>query len=273
MASDSAAVSLGQVFEKAEVPQPLATYITDTCMVTTVDDFLSYVVRGKFEEELKDVVVERFPVVEAAENVTAFTIQQQRLYITKLRAAYRLAVEAEAQANAAKERNQADKVETDMEKPLGPELEQSLAERWAALHNWQPIKSMKAAPKFKNRVFREFRVGATTLHPVEKAVTLRQSKRPQEPERLPVGGGALVYETVRPATRDVNTPLGYIASLRLIMGTYAYCGSHQVTSKKDPTKEVVFFPWEVALGYADEAMEKVLEIPIFEDRKLGKSAF
>ena len=132
---------------------------------------------------------------------------------------------------------------------------------------------MKAAPKFRNRVTRELRNGCVTNHPVEKAVTLLQAKRPVEPERLPVvpgltGDSALVYEHTKPQTRHVSTLLEYFAALRLIMGTYAYCGSHVVVSRKTGNK-VKFFTWGATLGYADTALHKVLEIAIPEHAKLA----
>ena len=111
------------------------------------------------------------------------------------------------------------------------------------------------------------------MHTVEKAVTLLQTKRPSEPERLPVPGTSsgtaqLVYEHTRPIARDVNTLLGYVSALRLICGTYAYCGSHVVDSKVSPGTPVIFFDYGTVLAYADDAMHKTLEIAIPEGAKL-----
>lgn len=108
------------------------------------------------------------------------------------------------------------------------------------VHDWQPTKSMKAVPKFKKRLSREFRAMAVTNRPVEKAAIRLQAKKPFEPESHLVGGdsgeGALVYEHAHPQQRSVHSLLGYFCSLRLIMGTYAHCGSHKVQSKVDPTR-------------------------------------
>ena len=64
------------------------------------------------------------------------------------------------------------------------------------------------------------------------------------------------------------TLLEYFAALRLIMGTYAYCGGHTVTSKRSGNR-VTFFTWGATLGYADTALHKTLEIAIPEHAKLA----
>ena len=132
--------------------------------------------------------------------------------------------------------------------------------------------SMKAAPKLRNRVVREFNGKCMTNHAVEKAVTSLQAKRPVEPERLPVGPAgaeaALIYEREKPQTRKVYTVLEYFACLRLIMGTYAYCGTDLVPSQASPGTTVEFFSWEVAIGYADDVLHKCLEISVPEHARL-----
>ena len=93
-----------------------------------------------------------------------------------------------------------------------------------------------------------------------------------EPDRLPAGPAnavaTLIYERERPQTRNVSTLLEYFAALRLLMGTYAYCGTHVVESKAEKGTRVLFFPWEVALGYADNALHKTLEVNLPEQAKL-----
>ena len=109
---------------------------------------------------------------------------------------------------------------------------------------------------------------------MEKAVTLLQAKRPHEPERLPIVTGntgsttQLIFEQVKPQTRDVHTLLGYISALRLIMGSYAYCGTHLTKSKIHPQTDVMFFDFGTCLGYADDCMHRTLEIRLPEPQKL-----
>ena len=111
-----------------------------------------------------------------------------------------------------------------------------------------------------------------TNHTVEKCAASLQAKRPIEPDRFPVGPASavatLIYEREKPQLRTVSTLLEYFSCLRLMMGAYAYCGTHKVESKLVPGAQVVFFPWETALGYADNSMHKVLEISIPEPHKL-----
>ena len=91
---------------------------------------------------------------------------------------------------------------------------------------------MKPAPKLKNRIFREFKAHAVTPHTVDKAVTIEDTKRPQEATWVPicsgVAGDASYFETAKPMRRTISTPLEYISALRLLTGAYAYCGTYWV---------------------------------------------
>ena len=99
-----------------------------------------------------------------------------------------------------------------------------------------------------------------------------EAKRPVEPERLPVGpagsAAALIYEREKPQVKSVRTLLEYFSALRLLMGTYAYCGTDMVDSTECPGTKVQYFPWEVALGYADDSMHKCIENNVPEHEKL-----
>ena len=62
--------------------------------------------------------------------------------------------------------------------------------------------------------------------------------------------------------------LDYFSALRLLVGTYTYCGSHTVESRMRKGETVIFFDWGSALGYCDDLMHKTLEINIPENTKL-----
>ena len=253
----SKANALQNVFREAETPQELQDFLENTLDITSVGDFVEYVVRANYQEEWRNLVAGAFPVrprveaVEATEDapatpaVNAFTDIDQRKLVAKMRNTYKVALGAEKEEEDTKKKAREDQVAEDMEKPLDPDLKRQVASLWT--HDWQPISSMKAAPKFANRVIREFRALCVTNHTVEKAVTLLQAKRIVEPERLPVipgltGSSALIYEHDKPQTRQIHTLLEYFAALRLIMHTYAYAGGHRVESKIRPGTHVVFFP-------------------------------
>ena len=263
------ATNLQGIFAKVEAPQELVSYFTETCKLVTVDLFLDYVVRDNYETELKSIVSEKFQVKED------FTAEEQRLYISKARGAYRLALEM---VRSSKDRQAADaareeqlKTETDVERDLDPEFRKALKKQWADNHDWTPHRSMKAGPPLRNRCYREFRSEAMTLHMVEKALTIEDAKKPAEKKTLPLGGGAeenLCMEYKPPMRKVVDTTLGYVAALRLIMGTYSYCGSHEVPSKKAKGTNITFFPWGVGLSYCDQVMDKTLKVAIPEHAKL-----
>ena len=100
-----------------------------------------------------------------------------------------------------------------------------------------------------------------TLHHVEKCVTIQDMKAPQNQEKskIAVGGDGdsqLIWETAKPQKRTVRTVLEYVAALRLLMGTYAFCGTYMVESKAKKGEWVQMMPWGQALAYCDEVTEK-----------------
>ena len=275
--------ALQNVFREAETPQELQDFLENTLGIMCVGDFVEYVVRANYQEEWRTIVTGAFPLrakveaVAAAQlaaatpEIIAFTDIDQRKLVAKMRNTYKVAIGAEKEEEEMKKKARDDQVAEDMEKPLDPDLKRQVASLWT--HDWQPISSMKAAPKFANRVIREFRALCVTNHTVEKAVTLLQAKRIVEPERLPVipgltGSSALIYEHDKPQTRQIHTLLEYFAALRLIMHTYAYAGGHRVESRIKPGTHVVFFPLGTAIEYHDTALHKTLEIAIPEHTKL-----
>ena len=83
------------------------------------------------------------------------------------------------------------------------------------------------------------------------------------------GENQLYWETAKPPKRTIRTTLEYVAALRLLTGTYAFCGTHPVPSKTIKNAMVLMMPWEGALGYADWVMEKVIKVDLPEAAKLS----
>ena len=65
-------------------------------------------------------------------------------------------------------------------------------------------------------------------------------------------GPQLIHEHSKPQARNIYTLLDYFSALRLLMGTYTYCGSHTVESRVRKGETVCFFDWGSALGYCDD---------------------
>ena len=259
----SAANPLMEIFAKAGAPDALRDYFISDCQLISLDLFLDYVVRQTLEQEIKDTVVEKFKVNEG------FTIEQQRLFVSKARGAYRIALQMHQSLQKRSEQHAADQLEADIEKNLDPETIAQLKKSWSDLHPWQPVKSMRAAPALRNRVFREFRNYSVTLHTVEKAITVGDAKRHRDTTKTPLGNGedAPFLETKKPITRRISTTLEYFSALRLLTGVYSYCGTHEVPSKVTKGM-VIFFPWEIGLSYADDCMHNTIKIDMPETDKL-----
>ena len=150
---------LQQIYESTQVQNPVSVYLSEVCGVATTTDLLGYFAVGTFEAEIKDVLAAKFPVTPATEGTPAMTIELQRLYISRLRAAFKLAMETDKRikAEAAKPAEAQDKDCLDMERPLDPASVEKLEKTWDELHpKLKFIGFMRPAPTFRNRLFREF---------------------------------------------------------------------------------------------------------------------
>ena len=282
--------TLQQIFEKADVQPELQAYIFEQLQLKTIADMVSYVMKDSYEAEWRDIVVAAFPVrleipaqsaVPAAEGVAArpataadagFSMHQQRMFISRIRTAHRLSLGMEKDEEEDKAAAKKEQYEADMEKPIDKETRLRLKAQWKKVHNWEPRASMKPGPKLRNRVVREFLALTMSNHELEKCINSLQAKKPTEPERLPIGpvgsDASLIYEREKPLRRMIVSILDYFSALRLLMGTYAYCGTDMVPSQVTPGTMVEFFPWEVAHGYADDCMHKCLEMNLAEHARL-----
>ena len=103
------------IWTEAGVPDPLMKYLGLTCSIVDVKTFLDYIIRKDMEAEWKEIVDDTFPVS------ADFPRERQRLYVSKLRGSYRVALELEDQVAEKKAKKTKEEEETDMEKPLSSE--------------------------------------------------------------------------------------------------------------------------------------------------------
>ena len=108
---------LDSIFQQVELQQPLKDYLVKVCKLQTTSDFLGYCAASTFETELMEVVKAKFPVVEATETVTGFTMEEQRLYVSRARSAFRLALQVQAQLVADNAKPKEDTSNPDLERP------------------------------------------------------------------------------------------------------------------------------------------------------------
>ena len=99
-----------------------------------------------------------------------FSIIDQRLLVACMRATHRMALTVEDDAAEEKAVARKEQYEADMEKPLDPETRMRFKRQWNKRHAWEPVPSMKGAPKLRNRVVREWQTLSMTNHTVEKCV-------------------------------------------------------------------------------------------------------
>ena len=100
MARAAQQTTMQTVFEKAETPIELQTFITTVLGLQKLQDFLAYVVRKDYETEWKGIIEGAYPVQvaqeagEGAAAVLAFTQNDQRYEIAQMRTTYRIAIES-----------------------------------------------------------------------------------------------------------------------------------------------------------------------------------
>ena len=254
---------LAQILQAVSLQDPVTKYLTEACAVKNTTDLLMYFSKATYEAEIKEVIAGKFVIAEG------LPVELQRLYISRTRAAFKLAIDTDnkVQAEANKPPPPQDADHPDLERPLDAATIEKLDAGWTELHKWKFISHMRPAPQFRDRVFRQLRTMGAKLIPVEKAKSMEETRIASEPIELPIGesgsdGAKLIYQTAHKTSRQIHNSLEYVTALRVVMNTYAYCGSHKVTAKDDESKTIVFFPWEVALGYVDEVTMAILAMTL-----------
>lgn len=104
---------LPEILNQCVVPAEVVTYLKDVCGISSLQLLLSYVVREQFETEWAEVFKTKF--VEKTEGEALFTKEQQRLYITKVRAAYNVTLTAESPIAERMVKKDVDAVQGDIE--------------------------------------------------------------------------------------------------------------------------------------------------------------
>ena len=267
---DASDQGLAQILEVSQVHEPVIKYLKEDCGLKTTTDLLGYFAESSFESEIKALIEAKFEVKED------FKLETQRLYISRLRAAFKLSMETykRIKAEASKPPEAKDEDNMDLERPLDQPTIDKLNTKWKDLHNLKFINFMRPGPQLRNRIFREIHMKVARMFPVEKVKSAEDYRMMAEPEKhdlgAPTGEGHLVWESARKVNRRITDCLEYLTALRVLMLAYAYCGSHQVAAADDVSETVVFLPFEAALGYVDDVTQSTLAMHrLTEHDRLG----
>ena len=105
--------NLEAVYTKADTPVTLQKWLSETLELTRISDMVGYVEKEQYEREWRELVMGAFPIVAAQEAqeaeaasegrlarpaqaaVAAFTDQQQRLLVSRMRTTYKVALGVE----------------------------------------------------------------------------------------------------------------------------------------------------------------------------------
>ena len=164
--------TLDAVFDKADTPANLKQWLQEVLEITRIADLVSYVQKSSYESEWLDLVRGAFPVVEAREAQEAteateaaaarparparegLSEHKQRILVARMRQTYKVALGVEQEQEEDVKKAKEDTYQADLEQPLDPETRKRLKTSWSGMHVWNPVPSMKAGPKFRNRVVR-----------------------------------------------------------------------------------------------------------------------
>ena len=272
-----------QILRTTLVQQEVIDYLMKVCELQTTSYLLGYVGHATYESELADIIKKRFPEKAAeGEGSPGFPVEKQRLYITKLRAAFKMALEVQDRVTKAKEKpDTPEEAGADIERPLDSKAVEALEAAWKAKHDFQFVPKFRPAPPFKARIYRELHQKCGKLVQVEKVRTVDDNRTSQDPQQLPIGGvqpdgGRLLFEVERKQSRTIRNVLDYLTAVSIIMRTYAFCGTHKVPAhgatllrEPDTPKEVTFFSFGAALQYIDDLTGSVLAIDLPDHAKLS----
>ena len=113
--------------------------------LTKVQDLLGDVVRKECEVEWKVILEGAFLLREAkaaadsVDAVDAFTANDLRFLVGKMRTTYRIAMETQEEDATVRSKQREDELTADLEKPLDPATKEELAVNWDIHQKWQPV--------------------------------------------------------------------------------------------------------------------------------------
>ena len=126
MARAAVVTTMADVYEKAETPVEMQTFISSVLGLQKLQDFLAYVVRKDYETEWKGIVEGAFPPREAkaagegVDAVEGFNTNDLRFLVSKMRTTYRIAMETQEEDATVRSKQREDELTADLEKPHRP---------------------------------------------------------------------------------------------------------------------------------------------------------
>ena len=91
------------------------------------------------------------------------------------------------------------------------------------------------------------------MHTAKKIRSIFQATLPNTEESVPLKPG-VTMEFDKEHFSEPTTVVEYYSIMRTLAYAYMYCGSHEVQSNREPSKKVVYAPFDVNIDYADEAL-------------------
>ena len=248
---------LKQLLTDVGVSEPVKDFICDPVRglgLESKHDFANYVPLSTYEAEWTRLLEPLRQIQnqgeEGVEKPAVFQLDKQT---SRVRRAYKhlrdeLAAAAIAAPVAAPAALASD------EDPLPTTVLEALRRQWRALYSDPDFGPYETpADTLISKFYRENLRVSATVHPVNKVKSLMHSSMPLQPHQYSIGQAVLSVGPQDTANR-VRTIIDYNFGQRLLAHGYVFTGSHEVASKRDPNRRVLFSPLDVNVTYCADAL-------------------
>ena len=248
---------LKSVFKQAKLPEAIQKWlhgkIEDGGLgMESWQDFYGYVKAADFEDELQTLLQ------------TKDEFKDNPLFLSRLRAAWRLCESLEKEAVARKTSPSTTQEQLDL--PLSDDVKEELETAWDNRYHLTLDVKIHPADTLVARKFREIRKNSHEVDNVRKVKTLFHTSKPSDKQRTQIGEA--VVETGKEVEVQVRRVVDYYFGLRTLAYAQAKAGNHLVDSKIHPGQKVNYADLSEYLDYADSCLRNTAEKGLNESESL-----
>ena len=242
MADHKDLLKLKTCLENARVFDDLITWITkdppDGLGLEALEDLVHIFDAAKYEEQSRELLQKNEKYKEDGRA------------LSRLRTAWcaaKKSVDMETPTNARKTKD------GETEDVIPDKDAEGLAKRWDNHHKMVMSIYLRPADSLMAKIWKEIQRNEHTVHTAKKIRSIFQATLPNAEESVELKPG-VTMEFDKETVTDPQTVVEYYAVMRTLAFAYIYCGSHEVQSSKEPSKKVIYAPFDTNLDYCDESL-------------------
>jgi hypothetical protein len=237
----------------ARVKAELVAFIQDKLGVTSLTDFFYYVTAERWQDELQS------SIIKAAAHATVLTESETPIQLSRLRMAWQSANKIMSTTSLTSSAATSDD-------PLPDSLRALLEQRWRATYpNIELDPTLQPSSALIHRLYNEWQNRRASVTQLSKIRTALSTRYATEATKINLGGHTLTVNASSSAEHATDLTFSsvvqYYLVLRCLTYAWAFIGTEEVQSNKDPTKRVLAMPLGMALDYADYVLRKSVESP------------